>query len=153
MTALDRIRLTGLLREAPLRRGFLVEETEARARSSRAIGSWAQVAEGGARHTGGSALHRMLMVVVAVLTGGAVLAPAAVAGISVPPTTDHAIVARDIVPSGEYGSVPPPANADQQAQMYNALTPAFNNVTPTDLVNDFKPEPVGIAGAAKPLTI
>ena len=37
--------------------------------------------------------------------------------------------------------------------MYNALTPRFNNVTPTDLVNDFKPEPVGIKGAAPPVTL
>src|SRR5436309_10738168 len=86
------------------------------------------------------------------MTGTAVVAPTAMAGFAVPPTTDHAIFGRDIVPSGEFGSVPPPPGADQQARMYNALTPLFNNVTPTDLVNDFKPEPVGIAGAAKPAT-
>ncbi len=69
-----------------------------------------------------------------------------------PSVTDEALIARDIMPSGEYGSVPPPTQADQQAKMYDALTPLFNNVTPTDLVNDFKPDPVGIAGAAKPIT-
>jgi acyl-homoserine lactone acylase PvdQ len=93
-----------------------------------------------------------MLTVLAVTTLGVVLAPAASAAISVPPTTDSAIIARDIMPSGEYGSVPPPANADQQAVMYNGLTPLFDHVTPADLVKDFKPEPVGIAGAAKPLT-
>jgi hypothetical protein len=98
-------------------------------------------------------LRRMLLFVVAVTSVGLGLAPAASAGIQAPPTSDHAIIARDIVPSGEYGSVPPPPNADQQAVMYDALTPRFGSVTPTDLINDFKPEPVGIAGAAKPITI
>jgi acyl-homoserine lactone acylase PvdQ len=96
---------------------------------------------------------RKTLIVVAVITVAAVLAPAAMAAVSVPPTTDYAIIGRDIVPSGEYGSVPVPANADQQAQMYNALTPLFNNVTPNDLINDFKPEPVGIKGAAPPVTL
>jgi acyl-homoserine lactone acylase PvdQ len=96
-------------------------------------------------------LRRILLIVVTVLSAGAVVVPAASAA-TVPPVTDEALIARDIMPSGEYGSVPPPANADQQAQMYNALTPLFNNVTPTALVNDFKPEPTGIAGAAKPIT-
>ncbi len=94
-------------------------------------------------------MRRILLIAVTVLSAGAVLVPAASAA---PPVADYSLIARDIMPSGEYGSVPPPANADQQAQMYNALTPLFNNVSPTDLVNDFKPEPVGIAGAAKPIT-
>jgi hypothetical protein len=53
---------------------------------------------------------------------------------------DYALIARDIVPSGQYGSVPPPAQATQQAQMYNALTPLFNHVTSSDLLADFKPD-------------
>lgn len=65
---------------------------------------------------------------------------------------DYANIARDIVPSGEYGSVPPPAQAAQQAMMYDALTPLFRHVTPADLAQDFKPERVGTAGAAGPLT-
>ncbi len=31
--------------------------------------------------------------------------------------------------------------------MYNALTPLFNHVSTADLFSDFKPEPLGIAGA------
>src|SRR5581483_137833 len=65
---------------------------------------------------------------------------------------DYSIIARDIVPSGEYGSVPPPPNADQQARMYDGLTPLFNNVSSSDLNTYFKPEPVGTTGAAGPLT-
>jgi acyl-homoserine lactone acylase PvdQ len=65
---------------------------------------------------------------------------------------DYAIIARDIVPSGEYGSVPPPPQADQQAEMYNALTPLFNHVTSPDLLADFKPDYLGTA-AVGPFTI
>ena len=65
---------------------------------------------------------------------------------------DYAIIARDIVPSGEYGSVPPPPQAAQQAEMYNALTPLFNHVTSEDLLADFKPDYLGSA-AVGPFTI
>lgn len=68
---------------------------------------------------------------------------------AVPSTSqDYAIIARDIVPSGQYGELPSPATEQrdqQQAQMYDALTPLFNNVSPADVNNDFKPEPVGSA--------
>ncbi len=60
--------------------------------------------------------------------------------------TDYAIIARDIMPSGEYGSVPTPSMLpaeEKQAQMYNELTPLFDNVTTADLNADFKPEPLG----------
>ena len=64
---------------------------------------------------------------------------------------DYAIISRDIVPSGQYGSVPPPPQATQQAQMYNALTPLFNRVTGHDLLTDFKPDSIGSA-AVGPFT-
>ena len=51
----------------------------------------------------------------------------------------------DIIPSGQYGSVPPPAGALTQAQMYNALTPMFNHVTDAQLPQFFKPEPINSA--------
>jgi hypothetical protein len=68
---------------------------------------------------------------------------------------DYSIIARDIVPSGQYGSYPPPANATQQAQMYNALTPLFGNVTQSDLLADFKPDKLGSAavGPLNPETV
>jgi acyl-homoserine lactone acylase PvdQ len=66
---------------------------------------------------------------------------------AVPSTSkDYAIVARDIIPSGQYGDIPSPATRqqdEQQAQMYDALTPLFNHVTANDVTNDFKPEPIG----------
>jgi hypothetical protein len=80
------------------------------------------------------------------------LAPAAaliVSALALTPTAaakDFAIIARNIVPSGQYGPVPPPPQADQQAQMYNALTPLFNHVTNSDLAADYKPDPLLPAG-------
>ncbi len=70
-----------------------------------------------------------------------------------PPTSakDFSIIARDIIPSGQYGAVPPPAAADQQAMMYNALTPLFGNITAASLQADFKAENVG-SGVSAPLT-
>jgi acyl-homoserine lactone acylase PvdQ len=68
---------------------------------------------------------------------------------------DYSIIARDIVPSGGYGSVPTPATLpkiEQQAQMYNALTPLFNHVSAGDLTADFKPEPVDVQHAPGPIT-
>ena len=56
---------------------------------------------------------------------------------------DYANIALDIVPSGEYGSFPAPPQADQQAQMYNALTPLFNHVSEGQLTEFFKPETLG----------
>ncbi|MGH2866153.1 MAG: penicillin acylase family protein, partial [Solirubrobacteraceae bacterium] len=56
---------------------------------------------------------------------------------------DYASIARDIVPSGQYGDASPPPQAAQQAQMYNALTPLFNHVTSRDLRTDFKPDSLG----------
>jgi acyl-homoserine lactone acylase PvdQ len=56
---------------------------------------------------------------------------------------DYATIALDIVPSGEYGAVPAPANADQQAEMYNALTPLFNHVSESQLTDFFKPMTLG----------
>jgi Penicillin amidase len=55
---------------------------------------------------------------------------------------DPTIIARNILPSGQYGV--PTAGADAQAQMYNALTPLFDHVTPNDLFTDFKSEKLGI---------
>jgi hypothetical protein len=55
---------------------------------------------------------------------------------------DPTIIARNILPSGQYGV--PTAGADAQAQMYSALTPLFDHVTPNDLFTDFKSEKLGI---------
>jgi hypothetical protein len=66
------------------------------------------------------------------------LAPAAFAQTAADPT----IIARNILPSGQYGL--PGPGADSQAQLYNALTPLFDNVQPNDLFTDFKSEKLGV---------
>ena len=57
---------------------------------------------------------------------------------------DFAQTARNIIPSGQYGSLPPPTGADIQAKMYDGLTPLFDNVTGADFNKYFKSERFGI---------
>ncbi len=83
-------------------------------------------------------VRRFTVLVTAALIAGAIV-PAAAGAFAI----DYAIIARDIIPSGQYGSVSPPPQAAQQAMMYNALTPLFNHVTPAALMTDFKAEGVG----------
>ena len=84
-------------------------------------------------------------------SAGSVIAAAlpASASAAVPSTSkDYALIARDIIPSGQYGEIPTPATEgrdQQQAQMYDALTPLFSHVTASDVTKDFKPEPTGSA--------
>src|SRR3954451_5108783 len=63
---------------------------------------------------------------------------------------DDAGTALNIIPSGQYGGVPVPAGADQQAQMYDDLTPLFDNVQPTDLTKYFKSEAFNSLGSDGP---
>jgi acyl-homoserine lactone acylase PvdQ len=65
---------------------------------------------------------------------------------------DPAATALNIIPSGQYGSVPPPEGADAQALMYDALTPLFDQVTNADLNRYFKSEGLGVGpdGPAQP---
>jgi acyl-homoserine lactone acylase PvdQ len=64
--------------------------------------------------------------------------------------TDYAPNALNIIPSGQYGGFPPPAGADQQALMYDGLTPLFDQVTAPDLTTYFKSEALGAAGSPGP---
>src|SRR3954471_15629903 len=79
----------------------------------------------------------------------------ACAAFAVPATAsakDYASTALNIVPSGQYGSIPIPAGADAQAKMYDGLTPLFDNVQPGDLTKYFKSEAfnsIGTDGPAK----
>ena len=70
-------------------------------------------------------------------------APAAAA----PEDHDFSATALNIIPSGQYGDVPIPAGADQQALMYDGLTPLFDQVTDADLTTFFKSERFGVADA------
>jgi len=83
--------------------------------------------------------RKRAVLAVALMAAALTLAPSAALA------KDYALIARDIVPSGQYGSVPAPPQASAQAQMYNALTPLFNHVTPSDLLADFKPDPLASA--------
>ena len=62
---------------------------------------------------------------------------------------DFAGTALNVIPSGQYGAVPPPPKADQQAKMYDGLTPLFNDVRPRDLKRYFKSEKLGIKGQGR----
>ncbi len=57
---------------------------------------------------------------------------------------DYAETALNIIPSGQYGAVPPPAGADEQAKMYDELTPLFDQVSTADLFRTFKSERFGV---------
>lgn len=72
----------------------------------------------------------------------AVLGPAAAPAFA----RDYAGFARNVIPSGQYGSVPPPPGADRQAKMYDGLTPLFDRVTAPDLLKYFKSEALGVSG-------
>jgi acyl-homoserine lactone acylase PvdQ len=64
---------------------------------------------------------------------------------------DFSSTALNIIPSGQYGGVPPVPKADDQARLYDALTPLFDNVTGRDLHRYFKSEKLGTKGQG-PLT-
>lgn len=71
---------------------------------------------------------------------------------------DYAATALNIIPSGQYGAIPPPgANgpllpADRQASMYDGLTPLFDQVGNDDLTTYFKSEALGSLGTDGPGT-
>jgi acyl-homoserine lactone acylase PvdQ len=64
---------------------------------------------------------------------------------------DHAASAWTILPPGENGSLTFDRNTNDQAKLYDALTPLFGNVTTRDIRRTFKPAPLGahVAGGAR----
>ena len=64
--------------------------------------------------------------------------------------SDPAGLALNIVPHGQYGL--PNSAADDQALMYDGLTPLFDRVAPTDLTKFFKSEALG-TGTDGPVTV
>src|ERR1700744_1355918 len=85
--------------------------------------------------------------ITAALAAGAIVALGTATAQARAADTDYSQVARNIIPSGQQGSVPIPADATAQAQMYNALTPLFDHVDDADLFSDFKSENFGLSGA------
>jgi acyl-homoserine lactone acylase PvdQ len=73
------------------------------------------------------------------------LAALAVLPASAAAAVDHSDVARNIIPSGQWGGFPTPAGAGEQAEMYDGLTPLFDQVTPADLDTYFKSARLAIA--------
>ncbi len=99
---------------------------------------------------GGIPLRRFLLCAASIVgsVAGSValsLPTAAAAAQTVAVPKDYALIARDIMPSGQYGSIPPPSGATTQAQMYDALTPLFTHVTDAQLPQFFKPMTLGTA--------
>src|SRR4051812_3177441 len=92
------------------------------------------------------ALKRALAAVL-VVGGMLVFVPAASAGDQTSTPKDYAQTALNIIPSGQYGTIPPPPGADTQALMYDGLTPLFDNVSNSDLTQYFKSEKYGISTA------
>ena len=80
-------------------------------------------------------MTRTFLVVAAVL-GALAVAPAVNAA-------DYAETALNVLPSGQYQT--PGPGADAQANLYNNLTPRYDNVTDADLPNFFKSEALGPA--------
>jgi acyl-homoserine lactone acylase PvdQ len=60
-----------------------------------------------------------------------------------PPRQDYASAAWTILPPGENGSVTFDRNTNDQAKLYDALTPLFGQVTAKDIRRLFKPAPLG----------
>jgi len=69
-----------------------------------------------------------------------VLSAALAAGAA--PRRDYALVARDILPPGNFGGANFTAHSTDQAVLYDALTPLFDKVTAKDVAKDFKAEPL-----------
>jgi hypothetical protein len=64
---------------------------------------------------------------------------------------DFSSIARNIIPSGQYGGAPPVSQADEQARLYDGLTPLFDKIKDNDLNRYFKSEKLGTKGQG-PLT-
>jgi acyl-homoserine lactone acylase PvdQ len=75
------------------------------------------------------------MLITLLVTG--LLAGSAQAASAAPPK-DYSATAMNIIPSGQLGDFPIPDGADEQAEMYDALTPLFDNVNFKDLPKYFK---------------
>ncbi|MGZ4353441.1 MAG: penicillin acylase family protein [Gaiellaceae bacterium] len=80
-------------------------------------------------------MRRALLVAVALGFAAALAAGAA-------PRHDYAAVARDILPPGNFGGINFDAHSSDQAKLYDALTPLFDQVSAKDIVKDFKAEPL-----------
>jgi acyl-homoserine lactone acylase PvdQ len=56
---------------------------------------------------------------------------------------DYSSTALNIIPSGQWGGLPVPRKADDQARMYDGLTPLFDKISNRQLFRWFKSEKLG----------
>ena len=77
-----------------------------------------------------------------VLVALSVLALAAALSAGAASRHDYALVARDILPPGNFGGANFTPHSTDQAVLYDALTPLFDKVTAKDITKDFKAEPL-----------
>jgi len=97
--------------------------------------------------------HRLpLALVVLTLCTGVALSSIAAAPTPLPKPADYATQAWDVLPPGENGSLSFDRNTNDQAKLYDALTPLRGNVTQADIQRDFKAEPLGL-GKEKPRSV
>ena len=61
-------------------------------------------------------------------------------GAGAAPRRDYAAFARDILPPGNFGGINFNQHSSDQAVLYDALTPRFDQVTARDVTKDFKAE-------------
>jgi acyl-homoserine lactone acylase PvdQ len=64
---------------------------------------------------------------------------------------DYSRTALNVIPSGQYGGVPVPDDAADQAKLYDGLTPLFDRISNRQLFRWFKSEKLGTKGQG-PLT-
>jgi len=76
------------------------------------------------------------------LAAAALLALAVVLAAGAAPRHDYALVARDILPPGNYGGIDMNRWSSDQAKLYDALTPLTDKVSPRDVTRLFKAEPL-----------
>ena len=92
---------------------------------------------------------RLAVLALVILAGLVAAATASARG----DATDYADTALNIIPSGQYGGFPIVPEADDQAKMYDDLTPAFDNVTESHLNQFFKSEAISDLGTDGPGTV
>jgi acyl-homoserine lactone acylase PvdQ len=97
--------------------------------------------------------HRLaLTAALALLVGLVALSPLTAAPPLLPQPADYATDAYSILPPGENGGLSFDRNTNDQAKLYDALTPLRGTVTQADIKRLFKPEPLGL-GKEKPRSV
>ena len=100
----------------------------------------------------GAALHSRRNVLIRRTVAAAAFVVALTSSTAAFAGTDYSDTALNIIPSGQYPGIPNPPAATTQAEMYDGLTPLFDNVKPGDLTTYFKSEKLGVDNAT-PSTI